>query len=83
MLTQNALQLLQDLIRIESFSGNEDRTADRLEQWMDSYNIPFQRINNNIWAINKEFDPAKPTLLLNSHHERVYQQELLRLGCLH
>ncbi|MEK9613599.1 MAG: M20 family metallo-hydrolase [Flavobacteriaceae bacterium] len=71
MLTQNALQLLQDLIRIESFSGNEDRTADRLEQWMDSYNIPFQRINNNIWAINKEFDPTKPTLLLNSHHDTV------------
>jgi acetylornithine deacetylase len=71
MLTQNALQLLQDLIRIKSFSGSEDQTADRLEQWMDSYNISFQRINNNIWATNEEFDPAKPTLLLNSHHDTV------------
>jgi acetylornithine deacetylase len=26
---------------------------------------------NNVWACNKHFDPAKPTLLLNSHHDTV------------
>jgi hypothetical protein len=30
--------------------------------------IPFER-ENNIWAFNKHFDAAKPTLLLNSHHD--------------
>ena len=26
---------------------------------------------NNVWAVNRHFDPAKPTLLLNSHHDTV------------
>lgn len=71
MLTQNAIALLQDLIRLESFSGAEDRTADRIEEWFSSYDIPFQRKDNNIWATNKYFDHQKPTLLLNSHHDTV------------
>ena len=71
MLTQNAIYLLQDLIRLESFSGSENQTASRLEKWFSSYNIPFQRKDHNIWATNKYFDTHKPTLLLNSHHDTV------------
>ena len=71
MLTQNAISLLQDLIRLESFSGSENQTASRLEKWFISYDIPFQRKNHNIWAKNKYFDSQKPTLLLNSHHDTV------------
>jgi len=71
MLTQNAIALLQDLIRLESFSGAEDPTAARIEEWFSSYDIPFQRKDNNIWATNKYFDHQKPTLLLNSHHDTV------------
>ena len=71
MLTQNAILLLQDLIRLESFSGAEDKTAARLEEWFHTYAIPFQRKDNNLWATNKYFDPNKPTLLLNSHHDTV------------
>jgi acetylornithine deacetylase len=66
MLTQNAIYLLQDLIRLESFSGSENQTASRLEKWFSSYNIPFQRKDHNIWATNKYFDTHKPTLLLNT-----------------
>ena len=61
MLTQNAILLLQDLIRLESFSGAEDKTAARLEEWFHTYAIPFQRKDNNLWATNKYFDPNKPT----------------------
>ena len=68
---QNALTLLQDLIRLESFSGNEDKTANRIEAWFGTHNIPFQRQHNNVWATNKHFDPLRPTLLLNSHHDTV------------
>ena len=75
MLTQNAIALLQDLIRLESFSGAEDRTAARIEEWFSSYEIPFQRKDNNIWAINKHFDLQKPTLLLNSHHDTVHPNQ--------
>ena len=71
MLTQNAIALLQDLIRLESFSGAEDRTAARIEEWFSSYDIAFQRKDNNIWATNNYFDHKKPTLLLNSHHDTV------------
>ena len=75
MLTQNAIALLQDLIRLESFAGAEDRTATRIEEWFSSYEIPFQRKDNNIWATNKHFDIQKPTLLLNSHHDTVHPNQ--------
>jgi acetylornithine deacetylase len=75
MLTQNAIALLQDLIRLESFSGAEDRTASRIEEWFSSYEIPFQRKDNNIWATNKHFDIQKPTLLLNSHHDTIHPNQ--------
>ncbi|MDA9843572.1 M20/M25/M40 family metallo-hydrolase [Flavobacteriaceae bacterium] len=71
MLTQNAILLLQDLIRLESFSENEDKTALRIEEWFHNYTIPTKRKDHNIWATNKYFDPKKPTLLLNSHHDTV------------
>ncbi|MDA0792200.1 MAG: M20 family metallo-hydrolase [Bacteroidetes bacterium] len=70
-MTQNAIPLLQDLIRIESFSGSEDKTADRIQAWFKDHSIPFHRQHNNVWATNKHFDPKRPTLLLNSHHDTV------------
>jgi acetylornithine deacetylase len=33
--------------------------------------VKTQRKFNNIWAFNKHFDAAKPTILLNSHHDTV------------
>ena len=56
MLNQRAIKLLQDLIEIESFSKNESGTAKRLEKWFQDSNIPFQRKENNLWAVNKSFD---------------------------
>lgn len=70
-LTEKAISLLKDLITIPSFSSEEDRTAERIEQWFHSNQIPFERENHNIWAFNRFFDAGKPTLLLNSHHDTV------------
>ncbi|MDB2494053.1 M20 family metallo-hydrolase [Flavobacteriaceae bacterium] len=70
-LTTSAIQLLKDLIEIPSFSSEEHLTAARIEAWFINYKIPFQRTQNNIWATNTDFDPSKPTLLLNSHHDTV------------
>ena len=70
-LTASAIQLLKDLIEIPSFSSEEHLTAARIEQWFTDYKVPFQRSQNNIWAVNKHFDATKPTLLLNSHHDTV------------
>lgn len=74
-LTQNAILLLKDLIQIESFSKNEALTAQRIEKWFKNHNIPYNMRDNNIWAVNKNYDHKKPTLLLNSHHDTVFPNE--------
>ncbi len=70
-LTVKALELLQQLISIPSFSSEEDRTADAIESWFRAFDIPFQRDLNNVYAVNRHFEDSKPTLLLNSHHDTV------------
>jgi len=70
-LTEKAIELLKELISIQSFSSEEDKTADAIENWFKSFDIPFERKINNVFAVNKHFDESKPTLLLNSHHDTV------------
>ncbi len=70
-LTENAIGLLRKLIATPSFSSEEENTAALIEDWFREFDIPFKRENNNIYAFNKHFDPSKPTLLLNSHHDTV------------
>jgi acetylornithine deacetylase len=70
-LTESAIDLLKELIAIESFSKEEDKTADTIQAWLAKYNIPTERDLNNIIAKNKFWDDSKPTLLLNSHHDTV------------
>ena len=66
-----ALELLQTLISIPSLSKEEDRTADAIETFFADRNIPTKRKLNNIWAVNKHYNPDLPTILLNSHHDTV------------
>ncbi|MEI6410650.1 MAG: M20 family metallo-hydrolase [Bacteroidota bacterium] len=66
-----AIELLQNLIRIPSFSEQEDKTADLIGDYLQSQRVAFFRLGNNIWAINRHFRPKKPVLLLNSHHDTV------------
>jgi len=70
-LFQQAVKLLQELISIPSFSKEEDKTADAIQKFMQSHGVTMHRKLNNLWAWNKHFDPAKPTILLNSHHDTV------------
>jgi acetylornithine deacetylase len=70
-LRQDAVQLLQRLICIPSFSREEQGTAACISQWLISRGIEVKRHKNNVWAYNKFFDKNKPTLLLNSHHDTV------------
>src|ERR1700744_3847097 len=66
-----AIELLQQLIAIPSFSKEEDKTADLIEKFLQDRGVDTHRKLNNIWAWNKHFDAAKPTILLNSHHDTV------------
>lgn len=70
-LFQQAIQLLQQLVSIPSFSKEENRTADIIELFLQENGVETHRNVNNIWATNKHFDPGKPTILLNSHHDTV------------
>jgi acetylornithine deacetylase len=67
----DAVKLLKQLIATPSFSKEENKTADLLEQFLQQKNIKFNRYLNNVWAANKHFDENKSTLLLNSHHDTV------------
>ena len=70
-LQKDSFELLKKLISIQSFSKEEDKTADAIEQFLQERDIRTHRKLNNIWAYNKYFDDSKPTLLLNSHHDTV------------
>lgn len=71
LLYNEATDLLKQLISTASYSKYEDGTADILEQFLSEKGILTNRLLNNVWAVNKHFDPAKPTILLNSHHDTV------------
>lgn len=68
---KEAIQLLIDLINTPSFSGEEAQTALHLEKFLSDHHIVYQRHGNNIWAMNAHFDPSKPSILMNSHHDTV------------
>ncbi len=71
IIKKEAIQLLQALIAIPSFSKTEDETAEMLQDFFIKKNVPVQRHLNNIWVTSQNPNPEFPTLLLNSHHDTV------------
>jgi acetylornithine deacetylase len=74
-LTNDSIGLLKKLIKIPSFSREEDQTAGAIELFLKQHGVKTNRRQNNIWAYNKHFDSGKPTILLNSHHDTVKPNE--------
>src|SRR5690242_3808633 len=70
-LYNSALLLLQQLIAIPSFSREEDKTAAAVAEFLMESGIGYYRSRNNVWSQNRFFDPSRPTILLNSHHDTV------------
>jgi len=70
-LKSDAIELLKNLIRTESFSKQEDKTAEIINAFINERGVPTHRLKNNVWAFNKHYDAKKPTILLNSHHDTV------------
>ena len=66
-----AVDLLNQLIAIPSFSKSEEGSAELIYQFLKGQGVIAEQLQNNVWAVNKHFDPAKPTILLNSHHDTV------------
>lgn len=67
----NAVGLLKQLISTPSFSKEENDTAQIICDFFNVHGVSFARVGNNIYAKNKYYDAAKPSILLNSHHDTV------------
>lgn len=67
----NAIELLKRLIATPSLSGEESGTADILAAELTTRGVVVCRHHNNIYALSKGYDAAKPTLMLNSHQDTV------------
>lgn len=65
------IQLLRNLIATPSTSRDEGGTAQLLYDYLTVHGAAPQRVGNNIYATNRHYDPSKPTILLNSHHDTV------------
>lgn len=70
-LTAQAVALLSQLIAIPSISRDEGQAADALQHYIEEQGFSTGRLGHNVWCLSPGFDPAKPTLLLNSHIDTV------------
>lgn len=66
-----AVELLSRLIATPSLSRHEEVTADIISEFLCTRGIEVNRQHNNVWAVNKHYDPSLQTLMLNSHHDTV------------
>ena len=71
VLKKKAVDLLCQLIETQSFSSEEDKTADIIFKFLTDHGATAHRQNNNVWSIHPNFDENKKTILLNSHHDTV------------
>ncbi|MCB0630302.1 MAG: M20 family metallo-hydrolase [Saprospiraceae bacterium] len=69
--TEDAVQLLQQLIGTSSFSREEEGTAAILFAILKDRGVEVQQSGYNVWARNKYWQDGKPVILLNSHHDTV------------
>lgn len=67
----NTTALLRKLVSIPSFSGEEQLRADFLIDYFAAKSIPVERIGNNLIVRQPHFDPARKTVMLNSHLDTV------------
>lgn len=70
-LSSKAIELLKELIATPSFSKEENETAEIICNFFASLDVEYARVGNNVYAKSKYYDTAKPSVLLNSHHDTV------------
>ena len=69
--TNDALELLKELIAIPSVSREEKNAADKLAEYLNRWNLPFGREGNNLWVGCQDWDNNRPTIMLNAHIDTV------------
>ena len=70
-LYEESIQLLRQMVRIPSLSGEEAGVAACIGESLDAWGIPFAQVRGNLLALNRRFDPGKPTLALDAHLDTV------------
>lgn len=65
------IDILRALVSTPSTSRNESGTAALIFDALQGVGIDPRRFRNCVWAVQPGHDPAKPTLMLNSHHDTV------------
>lgn len=70
-LTEEAAELLSQLIIRPSISREEAETADFIENYLHGKGLETHRHGHNIWCLGRAFLPHRPTLLLNAHIDTV------------
>ena len=85
-LHEDSIQLLRQMVRIPSLSGQEAEVAACVGAALDSFGIRFEPVQGNLLALNRHFDPAKPTLALDAHLDTVpvnngYTRDPFDPGC--
>lgn len=71
VITEEAINLLEDLISHPSLSGKEDKTALVIDDFLQRKGIDTLRIGHNILATYQGAGPEQPYVLLCSHHDTV------------
>lgn len=69
--TDQAVELLKQLIATPSVSRDEEAAADIIEQYLQSAGCTVERKGNNVWTRSTRFNNDKPAVLLNAHIDTV------------
>ena len=70
-LYEDSIRLLRQMVRIPSFSGEEAGVAACVGAALDGFGIPHEMLRGNLLALNRHFDPGRPTLALDAHLDTV------------
>ena len=80
-----AIELLEKIIALPSFSKEERQVADLMVSVLSGYGYRVERKGNNIWVRSLHFDARKPTLVLEelenrSFYARYRRRKVIRFG---
>lgn len=67
----DAVDMLREMVAVPSLSRDESAVADVVERHMRQFGLDVKRHGCNMWSISPDFDPQKPTTLLNAHIDTV------------
>ncbi len=67
----DAVDMLREMVAVPSLSRDESAVADVVERHMRQFGLDVKRHGCNMWSISPDFDPQRPTILLNAHIDTV------------